>query len=88
MAFVVRILPVDDEPNPESENTGFPCANAIPHITVGTASPDIKPKESNDLLRRWVEVGSGGGTGIFEAEVSGVKTVDGSVGLVMMKGKY
>ncbi|KAJ5151916.1 hypothetical protein N7492_010211 [Penicillium capsulatum] len=88
MAFVVRILPAGEEPTPGTENGGFPCANAIPHITVGTASPDVKPKESNDLLRRWVEVGSGGDTGIFEAEVQGVKIVDGSTGLVMMKGKY
>lgn len=88
MAFVVRILPVDEEHPPQSENRGFPCANAIPHITVGTASSDIKPKESNDLLRRWVEVGSGGDTGIFEAEIPGFKVVDGSMGLVMMKGKH
>lgn len=67
---------------------GYPCANAIPHITVGTVSPDVKPKESNDLLARWLEVGSGGETGIFEREVQGVKVVDGVVGAVMMRGKY
>lgn len=88
MAFVVRILPVSDEPTAEIDSVGLPCSNAIPHITVGTASSDIKPKESNDLLRRWVEAGSGGDTGIFEAEVQGVKVVHGSVGLAMMKGKY
>ncbi|KAJ5689735.1 hypothetical protein N7462_004127 [Penicillium macrosclerotiorum] len=85
MAFVVRILPSTED---SSDESSFPCANAIPHITVGTASPDVKPKESNDLLQRWHEVGSGGETGIFEAEVPGVKTVEGAVKVVMMRGKY
>jgi tRNA ligase len=87
MAFVVRILPAEGETE-DAVESAFPCANAIPHITVGTASPDVKPKESNDLLQRWHEVGSGGETGIFEAEVPGVKLVDGMVGVVMMRGKY
>jgi tRNA ligase len=82
MTFVVRILPAEGETNE------LPCANAIAHITVGTASQDVKPKESNDLLQRWVESGSGGETGIFEAEVGGVKVVEGGVGVVMMRGKY
>lgn len=87
MAFVVRILPAEEKDD-DVAAAGFPCANAIPHITVGTASPDVKPKESNDLLQRWLESGSGGETGIFEAEVPGVKVVTGNVGLVMMRGKY
>ena len=82
MTFVVRILPA------EGEVDELPCANAIAHITVGTASADIKPKESNDLLRRWVEGGSGVESGIFEAEVKGVKVVEGVVGVTMMRGKY
>jgi tRNA ligase len=86
MTFVARILPEKSET--ETGGAEWPCANPIPHITVGTASPDVKPKESNDLLRRWVEVGSGGDTGIFEVEVEGVKVVDGVVGLVMSRGKY
>ncbi|KAJ5086413.1 hypothetical protein NUU61_007720 [Penicillium alfredii] len=86
MAFVVRILPADSVPAAQAPD--WPCANSIPHITVGTAGPEIKPKESNDLLRRWLDVGSGGETGIFEVEVSGVKVVDGSAGLVMSLGKY
>lgn len=87
MTFVARILPANggDISDATSE---WQCANAIPHITVGTAAPDVKPKESNDLLRRWVESGSGGNTGIFEAEVQGVKAVDGVVGLVMSRGKH
>jgi tRNA ligase len=93
MAFVARILPAGAEAEsdtpamaPASE-ADWPCANAIPHITVGTVSQDVKPKESNDLLKRWVEVGSGGESGIFEAEIPGVKIVEGVVGLVMSRGK-
>lgn len=89
MTFVARILPAEGaEKETGVDESEWPCANPIPHITVGTASPDVKPKESNDLLRRWVEVGSGGDTGIYEAEVEGVKVVNGVVGLVMSRGKY
>lgn len=89
MAFVVRLLPpTENESGSTASDPGFPCANAIPHVTVGTVSAEVKPKESNELLRRWVEVGSGGETGIWEAEVKGVKVVEGVVGLVMMRGKY
>ncbi|KAJ5714174.1 uncharacterized protein N7483_011355 [Penicillium malachiteum] len=87
MAFVVRILSTDESSDSE-EGSVLPCANVIPHITIGTASADIKPKESNDLLARWLEHGSGGDTGIYEAEVKGVKLVEGTVGLTMMRGKY
>lgn len=80
MAFVVRILPPEDENEP-----AWPCANAIPHITVGTASPDVKPKESNDLLQRWLEVGAGEDKGIWEVEVPGVKVLDGTIGEVMTR---
>ncbi|KAL1980565.1 hypothetical protein VTN96DRAFT_3971 [Rasamsonia emersonii] len=84
MAFVVRIMPGPDSPDGAAP---WPCANAIPHITVGTASPEIKPKESNDLLRRWLEDGSGDGTGIWESEVPGVKVLEGTITPVMSRGK-
>lgn len=101
MAFVVRILaqtpaPTDDtngsirdEQEDGSQNipTVWPCVNPVPHITVGTASPNVKPKQSNDLLQKWLEVGSGGDTGIWEVEVPGVKVLDGSLLPVMMRGK-
>ncbi|KAE8318380.1 fungal tRNA ligase phosphodiesterase domain-containing protein [Aspergillus transmontanensis] len=80
MAFVARIMPPEDE-----EQAGWACANDIPHVTVGTISPQVKPKESNDLLQRWHQVGSGGDTGIWEAEIPGVKVVNGTVGLVMSR---
>lgn len=82
MTFVARILPTD---NADDSSADWPCANAIPHITVGTASPQIKPKESNDLLAQWLRVGSGGSTGIWELEVPDVKVVQGSVGVVLSR---
>lgn len=85
MAFVARLLPPSDDDNQDPSLTEWPCANPIPHVTVGTVSPDIKPKESNDLLQRWLKVGSGPGTGIWEAEIPGVKVVSGQVGVVMSR---
>ena len=74
MAFVVRIM--DGDAGAEGE---WKCVNKVPHITVGTAAPSIKPKESNDLLERWLRVGSGEETGIQEIRVKGHVVVDGSV---------
>jgi tRNA ligase len=84
MAFVVRIMPGTDSPD---SSTSWTCANPIPHVTIGTVSPEVKPKESNDLLQRWLEVGSGEETGIWEAEVPGVKTLEGTLTPVMSRGK-
>ncbi|KAF5005877.1 hypothetical protein F66182_15894, partial [Fusarium sp. NRRL 66182] len=88
MAFVVRILaPEGNNNGQEKLPSSWPCANAVPHITVGTANPNVKPKQSNDLLQKWLEFGSGGDTGIWEVEITGVKVLEGSVLPVMMKGK-
>jgi tRNA ligase len=57
----------------------FTSANPVAHVTIGTASPNIKPKESNDLLQRWLNEGSGGETGIGEIAVKGNVTLEGSV---------
>ena len=70
MCIVVRLL---DE--------GWETANSIAHITIGTAHQDIKPKESNDLLQRWME--SGSLTGIADFEVAGHVEVHGTVKAVM-----
>lgn len=83
MAFVVRILP--SERGEEINGDGsWPTANATPHITVGTASADIKPKESSDLLCRWLEGNGSRGT-IWEKEVPDMKILEGSVRAVMQK---
>ncbi|KAH8808342.1 RNA ligase-domain-containing protein [Xylogone sp. PMI_703] len=68
MAIVARLIDAEWE-----------CVNQVAHITVGTSSTDIKPKESNDLLKRWLEVGSGDGTGIHDLLVEGQPIIDGTV---------
>jgi tRNA ligase len=78
MAFVVRLIPVDDK----SEQ--FQSTNALPHITVGTARPDIKPKESNDLLARWLREGSGQ-NGIQQLPVQGNVELGGTVKAVLSR---
>ncbi|OAX80935.1 hypothetical protein ACJ72_04725 [Emergomyces africanus] len=71
MALVARIVP--------QEGDSLPCANANPHVTIGTASPSVQAKESNDLLKRWLEVGAGPETGIWETELPSVTILEGSV---------
>lgn len=68
MAIVARLV---DE--------GWECANKVAHITVGTRGDEVKPKESNDLLGRWIEHGSGGETGIGEIAIEGRQVVHGTV---------
>ncbi|KAI9731670.1 MAG: hypothetical protein M1818_007800 [Claussenomyces sp. TS43310] len=68
MAIVVRIVDEDWE-----------SSNSLPHITIGTRSPEIKPFESNDLLKRWLGVGAGVETGIGEVVIPGSIVVEGIV---------
>ncbi|KAI0421111.1 RNA ligase-domain-containing protein [Xylaria grammica] len=70
MAIVVRLLDPDEK---------WTCFNKIAHITVGTRDDSVKPKESNDLLARWLNVGSGGDTGIGERIFEGKPTLKGTV---------
>lgn len=70
MCIVVRLL---DE--------GWETANPIAHITVGTAAQDIKPKESNELLQRWLENGTQSVGG--DCEINGHVEVHGNVKAVM-----
>lgn len=70
MCIVARLL---DE--------GWETVNAIAHVTIGTSDSSIKPKESNDLLQKWLE--SGTETGINECEVPGHVEVHGNVMAVM-----
>jgi tRNA ligase len=55
------------------------CANEVAHVTVGTSGPEVKQKESNDLLKRWLLEGSGDGSGIGEVAIEGRHVVDGVV---------
>lgn len=72
VCIVVRLL---DE--------GWETANDVAHITAGTVSKDVKPKESNDLLGRWLEVGADAEMGIGECEITGFMEVWGNVVAVM-----
>ncbi|KAI4143318.1 MAG: hypothetical protein LQ341_002952 [Variospora aurantia] len=74
MCIVARLL---DE--------GWKSSNVVAHVTIGTAAQNIKPKESNDLLERWLEVGSGGETGIGEALLEGNVVLPGTVKAVMQQ---
>ena len=87
MAIVVRILPQEQHQTGGGSET-WPCANAIPHITIGTARPDVKPKESNDLLGRWMDGNEGGkGPKIWEKEIPGLKVLEGTVKAVLQRGR-
>ncbi|CZR62060.1 related to tRNA ligase [Phialocephala subalpina] len=68
MAIVARLV---DE--------GWECVNPVAHVTIGTRGDEVKPKESNDLLKRWLEVGSGDESGIGEVGIGGRVVVDGTV---------
>ncbi|KAI9801007.1 MAG: hypothetical protein M1825_003541 [Sarcosagium campestre] len=71
MCIVVRLL--------DAEDKGLPYANHVAHITVGTATQAIKPKESNDLISAWLERGSGVESGIGELAIVGGPALVGSV---------
>ncbi|TFB02626.1 tRNA ligase 1 [Trichoderma ghanense] len=71
MAIVVRIV---------DEENKWECVNRVAHITVGTRDNSVKPKESNDLLAKWLEEGAGGeGNTIQEVVFAEKPTVKGVV---------
>lgn len=70
MAIVVRLLDKDGQ---------WECVNRTAHITVGTRDGSVKPKESNDLLGRWLEIGVTSDTGIREVVFEGRPTIQGTV---------
>ena len=73
MCFVVRLAPA------EGSAVEWRTVNDMAHVTVGTADSSIKPKESNDLLKKWLEVGSKEGSGIHEVPVRGHVELNGIV---------
>jgi tRNA ligase len=80
MCFVIRLNGSSTvETGTSTEELVFASVNPVAHVTIGTASPDIKPKESNDLLQRWLSQGSGGQTGIGEIAIKGNVELMGSV---------
>lgn len=87
MAIVVRLVPTSAE-DANTDAQGGPdqaprakweCVNRVAHITVGTRDDSVKPKESNDLLARWLEQGSGEATGIGELLIEGKPMLRGTV---------
>lgn len=86
MAIVVRLVPVSPEDaNINADKPELPpkprweCVNRVAHITVGTRDISIKPKESNDLLARWLEKGSSPETGITDLLIEGKPLLRGVV---------
>jgi tRNA ligase len=64
MAISVRLGSADANTNTaigkpmgaEASACGWECVNQVPHITIGTAAPAIKPRESNDMFMGKSEV--------------------------------
>ncbi|KAI8670176.1 TRNA ligase [Fusarium sp. Ph1] len=76
MAIVVRLSDQDDQ---------WHCVNRVAHITVGTRDDSVKPKESNDLLARWLEVGSSPETQIGEIVFTEKPVLKGTVAPVLAR---
>jgi tRNA ligase len=65
-----------------NDQSKWESANRVAHVTIGTASPAVKPKESNDLLARWAD---GNKAGIDEESVGGSVVLDGTVRAVLQR---
>lgn len=76
MAIVVRINDPEDK---------WHCVNILPHITVGTKNDSVKPKESNTLLKRWIEEGAGEHSKIEDVAFDGRPSIKGVVRPVMSR---
>lgn len=79
LGILVRILP-------SANGTIWSCANEYPHITIGTAADSIKPVETNDVIKRWVE-SDGKDTSLFSKEIPGMKELEGAVKPVFQRGR-
>ncbi|KAJ0104096.1 trna ligase [Diaporthe amygdali] len=76
MAIVVRLN------DPENK---WHCVNKVAHLTIGTRDGSIKPKESNDLLGRWISEGAGEHSEIEDIGFEGRPSVMGVVRAVMAR---
>jgi tRNA ligase len=85
MAVVVRLVPSPEDANINADTPGLParpkweCVNRVAHITIGTRDDGVKPKESNELLARWLEKGSGEETKIKDLLIEGKPMLKGVV---------
>ncbi|CAK7239149.1 MAG: tRNA ligase [Sporothrix thermara] len=69
MAIVVRLVENGSNDKDDADTNaddGWTCVNKVSHITVGTRDNNVKPKESNDLLVRWLDEGSLETNGIMD----------------------
>lgn len=76
MAIVVRL--VDEEER-------WKCVNRVAHITVGTRDEGVKPKESNDLLAKWLDDGCTADNQIKEVVFDSKPTLRGDVKPVLSR---
>lgn len=76
MAIVVRLNDPEDK---------WHCVNKVAHITVGTRDENVKPKESNTLLSRWITEGAGDGSNITDIGFEGRPSLKGTVKPVMSR---
>lgn len=84
MSVVARLVPEPADVNVNPDASGPPqpkweCVNRVPHITVGTRDDGVKPKESNDLLAKWLETGSGPGSNVGDLVIEGKPLLRGVV---------
>ena len=94
MCFVVRLINKTlgvVAPNSNVDNVGpmkeegFKTVNPVAHITIGTADQSIKPKESNELLKKWLQQGVSPANRIQEIGVPGNIVLKGMVKGVLQK---
>lgn len=76
MAIVVRLNDPEDK---------WHCVNKVAHLTVATRDNSVKPKESNDLLARWISEGSREQSEIEDIGLEGRPSVKGTVRAVMAR---
>lgn len=78
MAIVVRLEEVEGG-KPEGVVEKWECVNRVAHVTVGTRDDGVKPRESNDLLAKWLEEGATEENKIRELLVEGKPVLRGVV---------
>lgn len=76
MAIVVRLNDPEDK---------WRCVNKVAHITIGTRDDSVKPKESNDLLGRWLAEGAGEGSRMVDIGFEGRPGLKGIVKPVLSR---
>ena len=67
------------------EEDKWTCVNRVAHITVGTRDDAVKPKESNDLLSKWLELGANAESKIQEVVFADKAPIKGEVKPVLQR---